>query len=77
MQRAEILKAALELPEEERGKLVDELSASLSGPTLSGAWEREIAQRLRSLEAQEAASSPADEVFDEAAAIVRAARGAR
>jgi putative addiction module component (TIGR02574 family) len=78
MQRADILEAALGLPEDEREKLVEELSASLrGGDILSPAWEAEIARRLRKLEAGEAAFASADEVFEEADAIIRAARAAR
>ena len=78
MQRTEILKAALGLPEDEREKLVEELSASLrSTDALSPAWEAEIARRLRKLEAGEATFAPAEEVFEEAEAIIRTARGTR
>jgi putative addiction module component (TIGR02574 family) len=78
MQRDEILKAALGLPEDEREKLVDELAASLRrSDALSPAWEAEIARRLRTLEAGEAITVPADEVFEQAEAIIRAPRATR
>jgi putative addiction module component (TIGR02574 family) len=81
MSRAEILKAALELPDDERELLVEELAVSLHGGSadggLSPAWEAEIARRLRKLESGQAGLAAADEVFAEAAATIRASRGPR
>jgi putative addiction module component (TIGR02574 family) len=81
MSRAEILKAALELPEEERETLVEELAVSLHGGradgSLSPEWEAEIARRLRKVESGEAKFISPEEVFSEADEIVRAARGGR
>lgn len=78
MSRAEILKAALELPDEEREKLVHELKDSLQGGAsdgdLSPAWEDEISRRLHKIERGEAEYAPADEVFQEAHEIVRGRR---
>jgi putative addiction module component (TIGR02574 family) len=78
MQRAEILKAALQLPEDEREKLVDELTASLrAAGALSPAWEAEIARRLSELEAGETTSDSAEEVLEGVEAIIRAGRDTR
>jgi putative addiction module component (TIGR02574 family) len=67
MQRAEILKATLGLPEDEREILVEELAASLRGADVpSPAWEAEIARRLHQLEAGDAATAPAEVVFEKA-----------
>jgi putative addiction module component (TIGR02574 family) len=81
MSRAEIMKAALELAEEERELLVEELVVSLHGGSADGGlsppWEAEIARRLRKAESGEATYVSAEEVFPEADEMVRAARGAR
>ena len=81
MSRAEIFKAALELPKEERELLVEELAVSLHGGSAAGglspAWEAEIARRLRKVESGEATYVSAEEVFAEADEIIRAARDAR
>jgi putative addiction module component (TIGR02574 family) len=81
MSRAEILKAALELPDEERHLLVQELVVSLhedaAGGELSPAWEAEIAGRLRRLESGEGTHVSSEDVFAEADEIVRARRGGR
>jgi len=56
MSRAEILKAALELPEEERGLLVEELAASLlhggfASEKIEQAWVQEIERRSQEIDA--------------------------
>jgi putative addiction module component (TIGR02574 family) len=82
MSRAkEILDAALALEPGERARLAHELIASLDSEAAdedSGeAWEQEIARRVRELEAGKATSMPADQVFEEAAATISAARRKR
>lgn len=81
MRRAEILKAALDLSEDEREKLVEELSATLravgGGAGLSPGWEAEIARRIRRIESGEATFVSAEKTFEEADEFVRAARASR
>jgi putative addiction module component (TIGR02574 family) len=45
-----ILEAALKLDADERGRLVEELSASLNGLELSAEWEDEIRRRVDDVE---------------------------
>jgi putative addiction module component (TIGR02574 family) len=79
MSRAEILKAALALPEGERELLVEELAVSLHGGSsdggLSPAWEAEIARRLRTVESGESTFVSAEDVLAEADEIIRTKRG--
>ena len=56
MSRAEILKAALELPDEERGLLVEELAATLlhsgfASEEIELAWMQEIERRSQEIDA--------------------------
>jgi putative addiction module component (TIGR02574 family) len=78
MSRAEILRAALELPEGEREILVVELTATLSeyaSPAVEKAWAEEIERRIDDADAGKIGSSPWSEVRAEASEAVRRARG--
>jgi len=78
MQRAEILKAALALPDDEREKLADQLWESLDGAATSEAeqaWADEIERRIDEADAGQAKTVPWSEVRAEAIEAVRQARG--
>ena len=78
MGRAEILKAALELPSEEREQLADDLWASLAGETEGGveqAWADEVERRLDEADAGSVTRIAAADVHDEALEAVRRVRG--
>jgi putative addiction module component (TIGR02574 family) len=78
MSRAEILKAALELPAEEREQLADDLWASLDGETdgaVEQAWADEIERRLDEADAGAVKRTPWSEVRNEALDAVRRVRG--
>ncbi len=78
MQRADLLKAALELPSEEREQLVQELLASLDGSPerdVEEAWANEIERRLDEAEAGTVTPIPWSEGRAEALAAIRRARG--
>jgi putative addiction module component (TIGR02574 family) len=69
MQRAELLKAAVELAAEEREQLAEELWASLDGDTdeeVQQAWANEIEHRMDEADAGEVKSVPWSEVRAEA-----------
>jgi len=78
MSRAEILKAALDLPEQEREQLVEELSASLHGgfatKEIEESWEAEVARRLAEIDAGTAVLHDWPEVRDELLAELRGQR---
>jgi putative addiction module component (TIGR02574 family) len=78
MGRAEILKAALELPAAEREQLGDDLCASLHGETeaeVEQAWAAEIERRIDEADKDIVKSVPWSEVRSEALDIVRRVRG--
>jgi putative addiction module component (TIGR02574 family) len=78
MQRAELLKAALELAADEREQLAEALWASLEGGTdeeVQQAWAEEIERRMDEADAGKVKSVPWPEVRAEALDAVRRARG--
>jgi putative addiction module component (TIGR02574 family) len=78
MGRAEILKAALELPAAEREQLADDLWASLHGETeaeVEQAWATEIEHRIDEADKHIVKSVPWSEVRSEALDAVRRVRG--
>ena len=78
MRRAEILKAALELPVAEREQLADDLWASLGSETeaeVEQAWALEIERRVQEADKGTVKSLPWSEVRAEALDAVRRARG--
>jgi putative addiction module component (TIGR02574 family) len=78
MERADILKAALTLPGEERERLADELWASLDGAGREGvekAWAVEIERRMDDADAGVARPVPWSEVKAEALDTIRRVRG--
>lgn len=78
MQRADVLKAALELPADERERLAEELWASLddgSEAELEEAWANEIVRRVEEADAGAVQSQPWPEVRSEALDTIRRARG--
>ncbi len=78
MGRAEILKAALELPAAEREQLADDLWASLPGETeaeVEQAWAVEIERRIDEADKAVVKSVPWSEVRGEALDAVRRVRG--
>ena len=78
MQRAELLKAALELTAEEREQLAEELWASLDGGTDEDeqqAWADEIERRIDEADSGTVKSVPWPEVRAEALDAVRRVRG--
>jgi putative addiction module component (TIGR02574 family) len=65
--------AALLLPPEERARLAERLIASLDrDPEVAAAWDEEIRRRIEDLDAGRLESLPAEEVFEEARARLRA-----
>jgi len=73
----QIIDAALKLEPAERERIAHELLESIDGSSdaeISPAWEAEIQQRLRKIEAGEAAFVSGDEVFARAEAILRGER---
>lgn len=65
--------AALLLPPGQRAKLVERLITSLDrDPEVEAAWDEEIKRRIAELDAGRIESSPAEEVFAEARARLRA-----
>jgi putative addiction module component (TIGR02574 family) len=65
--------AALLLPPEERARLAERLIASLDrDPEVAAAWDEEIRRRIEELDAGRLESLPAEEVFKEARARLRA-----
>lgn len=77
MQRsaAEVLEAALALPEDERAQLAEKLVASLDGdvdPDAEAAWGQEIERRLARIEAGQSKTISMDESV---ARLHRIARG--
>ena len=78
MSRAEILKAALELPAAEREQLADDLWASLHGETeadVEQAWAAEIERRIDDADKNAVKSIPWTDVRSEALDAVRRVRG--
>jgi putative addiction module component (TIGR02574 family) len=78
MSRAEILKAALELPVAEREQLADDLWASLGGETeaeVELAWAVEIERRVDEANKGTVKSIPWSEVRSQALGAVRRVRG--
>ena len=65
--------AALLLPPEERARLAERLIASLDrDPEVAAAWDEEIRRRIEEFDAGRLESHPAEEVFEEARARLRA-----
>ena len=64
-QAAQILEAALALPESERAAVAEELFASLrhTDPRIDELWAREAEDRLAAYEAGEMEAIPAEQVF--------------
>lgn len=66
MQRGDIFKAALDLPEEERRTLVEDLEASLNGgfssPEIEEAWAVEIERRCQEIDSGKVKTIPWSEV---------------
>jgi putative addiction module component (TIGR02574 family) len=61
----QIIQAALSLPEEDRVRLLDELSASLNpeeAGTVDHVWQQEIRRRSQEFDAGDARAIPWDEV---------------
>jgi putative addiction module component (TIGR02574 family) len=78
MQRAEILKAALELPDDERETLIDELAESLPGVAdadVEQAWAVEIERRIAEVESGKVKMIPWAEVEKEILEDLRTIRG--
>lgn len=69
---SEVLEAALALPEESRGRLAEELAASLGGVTLDAEEEAEVVAAMA--EADQAEGVDADEYFAELRAELGAVR---
>jgi putative addiction module component (TIGR02574 family) len=79
-QPREILEAALKLGPTERAAIASEILESLEDSgygQLSPAWEEEIQRRLREVETGNAELIPAEQVFAEVEAELRARRAAR
>jgi putative addiction module component (TIGR02574 family) len=73
---AEVLEAALDLPENERAELAEKLVASLDGevePDAEASWRREIERRLARIAAGESQTIATEESV---ARLHRVARGA-
>ena len=63
----QVLEAAMALSEEERAEVVARLQESLGGfatPEIADAWEKEIAERIRAIDAGEVELLTEEEVND-------------
>ena len=63
---AQVLEAAMALPQGERAEVANCLWESVEGfatPEIAAAWEEEIADRIRASDAGEMESIPAEEVY--------------
>jgi putative addiction module component (TIGR02574 family) len=59
----ELIEAALKLPQDERAKLLEIVSASLDGAGLGEEWEAEIKRRAHDLDSGRVAPVAGDDVF--------------
>jgi putative addiction module component (TIGR02574 family) len=63
----QVLQAAMTLPENERAEVANCLWESVEGfvtPEIEAAWQAEIAERIRAVDAGEVELIPAEEVFN-------------
>lgn len=58
-----LIDAALKLPQDERAKLLEVVSASLDGMELGDEWEDEIQRRVQDLDSGKVKPIPGDLVF--------------
>ena len=85
LQAKEIIEAALKLEPAERARIAHELLDSIDEPAgdepagveLTAAWEQEIQRRLRDMEAGRVEMIPAEKVFSELEADIRARRASK
>jgi putative addiction module component (TIGR02574 family) len=80
LQPKEILEAALKLEPAERARIANELLESIEEPEaveLSPAWKAELQRRIQRIESGDATFVPAEQVFEEAEAFLRAQRAGR
>ena len=59
----QLIEAALKLPEDDRAKLLEVVSASLDGADLGDEWEAEINRRVHDLDSGSIEPVPGDSVF--------------
>lgn len=77
MQRADIMKAVMDLPEDDREQLVEELNATLHGgfasKEIETAWATEVERRIEEVESGKVKMLPWDdvqrEIFEDLATI--------
>jgi putative addiction module component (TIGR02574 family) len=66
MQRADIMKAVMDLPEDDREQLVEELNATLHGgfasKEIEAAWATEVERRIEEVESGKVKMLPWDDV---------------
>jgi len=66
MQRADIMKAVMDLPEDDREQLVEELNAALHGgfasKEIEAAWATEVERRIEEVESGKVKMLPWDDV---------------
>ncbi len=78
MQRGAILKAALDLPEDDRRTLVEDLEASMNGgfasPEIEEAWGAEIERRIEEIDSGKVKTIPWREVQTEIRALLERRR---
>jgi len=79
MQRAEILKAAMELPEDEREKLAEELDQLVHGdfanPEIEEAWAAEVERRIDEVDSGQVKTIPWPEARAQVLERLRQIRG--